>query len=204
MPLFAVTADLRLMDALQHERLRRGGLPLVRNVELDKAAQFMADDLVSRSGLSHTDSQGRSLGDRIAAFKYQNYSLVSENLVSGVNSVEQAIQLWLNSPGHRTNMLAGEVNEVGLGVAPARQGFVMVTVFGARRGVVNVALARRGKEIFAYPLGQAGGELRWRVNEGEWSGWTPATPAYRLPVRLGEITVELRSSSLFATAKASF
>ncbi len=91
------------------------GLPaLAVNTQLTKAAQAYARSLAIDDNWSHTGADGSSPWDRIEAAGY-DYSQAAENLAAGHKTAASAVQGWINSPGHRRNLLAYQVQEIGVG-----------------------------------------------------------------------------------------
>ena len=95
------------------------------NAALTAVARAYAAYIAKNGKLSHT-ADGREAGDRIASGGYA-WCEVGENLASfldsrGFTSVDLAkssVEGWINSPGHRKNMMAQFVTEIGVGVARA-------------------------------------------------------------------------------------
>lgn len=118
------TAGLRDLERIRADMLarvnavRRGaGLrPLLENAELDRAAQDHARDLLIRGYYRHQSLEGTMPGDRALAAGYPN-GYVAENLHEDRYSVEQTLDDWLKSPGHRRNLLDPRGAELGLGLA---------------------------------------------------------------------------------------
>lgn len=123
------------------------GLPaLTQNSQLDKAASGMAARMVSEHFFSHETPDGKNVVDRVEPTGYIPNSgdwVVGENLAwgSGALSTPQAIvNGWMNSPGHKANVLAPDYKDIGLAAAlgsPTTQqsgGTVYVNVFGAKSG----------------------------------------------------------------------
>lgn len=94
----------------------RGGfsvLPVVENDLLHQAAALHAEDMVENNYLSHTDLDGGSAGDRVLAVGY-DYSFVAENIAQGFSSQDSVMDAWMNSPGHRQNILDPRAVEFGI------------------------------------------------------------------------------------------
>lgn len=104
--------------------------------DLDAAAQGHADDMARRGLLSHTGSDGSDAGDRIlrVGYRYREYA---ENISQGNADVASAVQSWMNSPGHRANILLPGVRDLGVGFAQGQPtgnypGLYWVMVLGTR------------------------------------------------------------------------
>ncbi|OGT24994.1 MAG: hypothetical protein A2Z17_03320 [Gammaproteobacteria bacterium RBG_16_66_13] len=129
-----------IVELANQARLANGLTPLAEHPALVAAAQEYADvhAHVSPDRLDH-NLNGSTLDSRAEAEGYAGWTFLAENLVWG--SVEpslspaEAVQLWLDSPAHRNNMLSPTINETGVGcyVSAAEPPFrICVQDFGAR------------------------------------------------------------------------
>jgi uncharacterized protein YkwD len=133
------TATLCLLN---ERRAARGLEPLRENRRLERAADAHARDMVDRDLFSHDSADGRSAAARIAEAGYGDAAQVGENLAYGTGregSPGAVVEGWIESPGHRANVLAPGYREIGLGIVegvPARDesqpGLTYVTDFGRR------------------------------------------------------------------------
>ncbi|MRU16796.1 CAP domain-containing protein [Roseovarius sp. A21] len=96
------------------------------NGALTQAAAAHARDLAQSGAFSHTGSNGSSVGDRVRRQGY-GFCFVAENIAKGQGSLEQVLNGWLASPGHRRNILASQAREFGLVRGP---GSLWVMVLG--------------------------------------------------------------------------
>lgn len=109
-----------------------------RNPALDKAARGYARYLATSKTFSHS-AEGRQPSDRAEAAGYEA-CFVSENLSVNLDTrgfetrqlAREAVDGWLKSPGHRKNLLAEHVVDIGVAVAqtPGVQRYVSVQMFG--------------------------------------------------------------------------
>ena len=83
--------------------------------------------------MSHTGSDGSNPGDRIARAGYR-FSAWAENVAMGYPDAASVMDGWMNSPGHRANILSGNVTEIGVGLAYAADGAPYWTMVLARPG----------------------------------------------------------------------
>src|SRR5918992_850232 len=108
---------------LNAQRERHGLRPLKLNKRLSKAARRHARDMVRRDYFAHDTLGGSSFVDRIRRTGYLRDArrwTVGENLAWGTHasSAPRAITtMWMNSPGHRANILSPSFREVGIGLA---------------------------------------------------------------------------------------
>ena len=143
---------------LNGERADHGLPPLSANLRLADAATVYAADLVAGTYFSHTGRDGSSVLDRIKRSGYLPRGaafVLGENLAwgSGALATPAAIMnAWMNSPGHRANILNPDFREVGVGVVagnPRRadgRGATYATEFGALQGeVASVVEVRPAK-----------------------------------------------------------
>lgn len=112
------------------ERAKAGCGPLTFNATLARAAQGHSDDMAARDFFDHTNPDGAGPGDRVTAAGYP-WSTYGENIAKGQSSAEQVMEAWMNSPGHRANILNCDFKEIGVGIHDAG-GPYWTQVFGAR------------------------------------------------------------------------
>jgi uncharacterized protein YkwD len=144
----ASTSNAKIRDAtlcLLNKRRASGGARKLRaNQRLAKAARAHAADMVRRRYFAHTAPGGVSFVDRIMRQDYvspgQGWSL-GENLAWGsyqLATPKSIVRSWMQSPGHRANILNPKFREIGIGVvngAPApgtENAATYATSFGTR------------------------------------------------------------------------
>jgi uncharacterized protein YkwD len=89
---------------------------LKENPALDLAAQKKAEDMVANQYFAHTSPQGRTPWDFIKDQNY-NYLVAGENLAVNFQSAEGVEEAWMNSPGHKANILNKDFKDIGIGIA---------------------------------------------------------------------------------------
>jgi uncharacterized protein YkwD len=117
--------DAGLTTLINAFRAANGKGPVVAVPSLTAAAQGHAQDMVANAFFSHDSLNGASVGDRARA-NGCSWTGVSENIAQGQTSPEQAMQSWIDSPGHRRNLL-GPYGQIG----PARVGNTWVLVLAS-------------------------------------------------------------------------
>ena len=148
------TAGLQDLEAVRAEMLARvnaarrsaGLAPLKRCVDLDLAAQAHARDLLERGYYSHRSPEGSTPSSRARAAGYPS-DQVAENLHERTGPIELIVKDWLNSPGHRRNILNPDATELGIGLAlgsgygrdPGSYRVVWVQSFGRRTEAAGLA-----------------------------------------------------------------
>jgi uncharacterized protein YkwD len=131
---------------LNRERVHHGMRQLKLNKHLSRAARRHARDMARRNYFSHDTLGGGSFVDRIRAEGYLKGAhswIVGENLAWGSRGYSRPryiMRMWMNSPGHRANILNGSFREIGIGIAydaPVANGGkpagTYATDFGSRR-----------------------------------------------------------------------
>jgi len=98
------------------------------NSQLNQAATNHANDMTTNNFFSHTGSDGSNVGTRVTRTGY-NWSTVGENIASGYRSAQEVHDGWMNSSGHRANILNSNYTQIGI----ARSGNIWVQVFGRSR-----------------------------------------------------------------------
>jgi uncharacterized protein YkwD len=104
-----------LLSGTNTQRLNNGESALALNGLLDNAAQSKANDMAARDYWSHNTPDGQTPWTFITAAGY-SYSLAGENLAYGFATSADTITGWMNSPGHRANILNAGYTEVGFGI----------------------------------------------------------------------------------------
>jgi uncharacterized protein YkwD len=99
----------RILDLTNMERGKVGLPPLTFNSKLTAAAQKHSQSMAMQDFFDH-----RQMVERVRAEGYQ-YSLVGENISAGNSTPEAAMQSWMNSSGHRANILNSGFRELGVG-----------------------------------------------------------------------------------------
>ncbi len=94
-----------MVEAINAERRDAGLAALERHPALEEAAMVHARELAQRGVLSHTSRDGSTVGDRVRAAGY-DWCFVAENVASGQRDISETVRGWMNSPGHRKNMLS--------------------------------------------------------------------------------------------------
>jgi uncharacterized protein YkwD len=138
------TSGLRDLEKIRAEMLARvnaarkraGAPPLRSNADLDQAAQRHAQDMLARDYFAHESPEGKTVRDRARAVGY-DWRRIGENIAKGQFSVDEVMETWMNSPGHRRNILDPAFKELGVGLALGRSGkgyqVVWAQAFGTRR-----------------------------------------------------------------------
>jgi uncharacterized protein YkwD len=110
-----VSWQTTMVNAVNQQR-RAAGLGTVASCgALNRNAQAYSEVLVGTGSISHTGPDGSTLPTRVAASGYVGWSNLGENLAAGQGTVDAVMGDWMNSPGHRENILKPEFTHIGLG-----------------------------------------------------------------------------------------
>lgn len=119
--------------ALTNAQRRQAGLPaLDRSGTLQDAAQRHACDNAATLTMSHSGSDGSNLGQRLDRVGY-DWRSANENIGKGFADAGRAFGWWMNSPGHRRNILSAKVSQLGVGVAVGADRRLYWVMVAARR-----------------------------------------------------------------------
>jgi uncharacterized protein YkwD len=88
--------------------------PLKLNTKLNTAAQRHSDDMVAKNFFSHTGSDGSDPFERMTDAGYR-FSGAAENIAAGGTTAAGAMDQWMNSPGHKANILNCGLVDLGVG-----------------------------------------------------------------------------------------
>lgn len=113
------------------ERSKAGCGPVTANSQLETAALRHSQDMAAKGYFDHNSPDGRDPGDRITAAGYR-WTTYGENIARGQQTPESVMEGWMNSPGHRDNILNCAFKEIGVGVHDASGGPWWTQAFGAR------------------------------------------------------------------------
>ncbi|MEV0779322.1 CAP domain-containing protein [Streptomyces sp. NPDC050428] len=113
------------------ERSKAGCNPVSANAQLRTAALRHSRDMAAKGYFDHKSPDGRDPGDRITAAGYR-WTTYGENIARGQRTPAEVMKGWMNSPGHRANILNCAFKEIGVGVHDASGGPWWTQAFGAR------------------------------------------------------------------------
>ena len=123
------SADEKELLSLINAQRKAYGLPeLSFDSELQRVAKAKAQDLVANNYFSHTSPTYGSPFDMMKSFGIK-YKTAGEN-IAGNSSLSGAVDAWMNSTGHRENILNNAYNYTGIGIVDSpKYGKIMVQMF---------------------------------------------------------------------------
>lgn len=196
--------EQQVLEIVNQERWNNGQLPPYKGVNLlDDAAETHSTNMAVRDFFAHCDFDTHtSHSDRMQQAGYTNANNSGENIAAGYSTPAIVMTGWMNSSGHRANILSGDYREIGIGYflqssdqdnirsdansncqptsfdnGPYRNYWTQV--FGRRNNVMPVVINREAYEtttrevdLYMYGSGWAT-SMRFRNQGGSWSGWQP-------------------------------
>ena len=105
--------ELQMLSLVNSARQQAGVPPLRPSSALNRAAAWMSEDIARTGNFSHTDSLGRNPSQRARDCGYPWGA--GENLARVSTSPQVTFEAWMQSPGHRANILAGFYTVIGVG-----------------------------------------------------------------------------------------
>ncbi|HET6174870.1 MAG TPA: CAP domain-containing protein [Gaiellales bacterium] len=114
-PLHLSTAERSLLTAINSARAAAGVAPLRATVSLTSAATWQSQVLAQAGILDHTSPDGSTLIDRLTRARWHGTAAGEDLAVAPTPS--DAVSMWMQSPGHRENLLRPSFHTVGLGLA---------------------------------------------------------------------------------------
>ena len=177
--------EQEILQQLNTTRAARGLRAVVASTALQTAAIAHSRSMLVQGFFEHESFDGSPFSDRLKRYypsaKFERWS-VGENLLYTTGEVDAAgvIQAWLDSPGHRLNMLSPTWREVGIGVLHtssaggtfAGEPTLVVTMdLGARTGGIAAALRTAAPR----PKVQQKVIVRWLPHNGASRGFTTPT-----------------------------
>lgn len=122
----APSVTAQVISRVNDERAKAGCAPLAEEPHLTKAAQDYSDQMSAGNFFSHTSPDGTTFDQRIK--NAGNSKPGAENIAKGQTSAEQVMDAWMNSEGHRANILNCSLTKIGVGLTTA--GWYWVQDFG--------------------------------------------------------------------------
>jgi uncharacterized YkwD family protein len=104
----------QVLTLVNAERSKAGLKPLTMNATLTKSAQAKSQDMHDKHYFDHTSPTYGSPFDQMTKFGYK-YSYAGENIAMGQKTPKEVMDAWMNSAGHRANILNSNYTEIGIG-----------------------------------------------------------------------------------------
>lgn len=113
----SISAFEHQVVALVNEiRVQHGLMPLEENWQLSRVARYKSQDMVDNRYFSHTSPVYGSAFQMIRSFGL-SYRTAGENIAYGQRTPQAVVNAWMNSDGHRANILNTSYKQIGVGYA---------------------------------------------------------------------------------------
>ncbi|AYA74540.1 SafA/ExsA family spore coat assembly protein [Robertmurraya sp. P23] len=106
----------QVVQLTNQERAKYGLKPLVADWELARVARYKSADMRDRNYFSHTSPTYGSPFDMMKNFGI-SYRSAGENIAAGQRTPQEVVTAWMNSEGHRKNILSSGYTHIGVGYA---------------------------------------------------------------------------------------
>jgi uncharacterized YkwD family protein len=110
-----------VLNIVNKERTSRGLSALKFNTEVSKVATLKSQDMIDKGYFDHNSPTYGSPFDMMKKFGI-TYRSAGENIAMGQRSPQEVMTAWMNSDGHRKNILNSSFTEIGIGIAKDKNG----------------------------------------------------------------------------------
>ncbi len=120
---FATSVEQHVTQGMNAERVKNGLAPLTSDTKLSSIARAHSGDMLTNNFFSHSSLNGCNPGCRLNAAGYgwmsygENIYWMSGYDLSAQDTANKVVAGWMNSPGHRANILGTKFTNVGVGIA---------------------------------------------------------------------------------------
>ena len=120
---FVVSGSMtsQVVTLVNKERASNGLQSLASDSQLAKLAQMKAEDMAKNGYFSHTSPTYGSAFDMMKKYGV-SYKTAGENIAKGQKTAQSVMNGWMNSSGHRANILKSDYTKIGVGYAKASDG----------------------------------------------------------------------------------
>lgn len=108
--------EKQVVELVNKERASKGLSPLTLNTELSRVARIKSEDMRDNGYFNHNSPTYGSPFDMMKSFGI-SYRTAGENIAMGQQSPEAVVTAWMNSDGHRANILNANFTQIGVGYA---------------------------------------------------------------------------------------
>ena len=111
----------QVVKLVNEERKEAGRAALSANKQLNVLAQMKAEDMAKNNYFSHTSPTYGSAFDMLKQYEV-SYKTAGENIARGQKTAQSVMNSWMNSQGHRANILESGYTQIGVGYALSGSG----------------------------------------------------------------------------------
>ncbi|WP_241657150.1 SafA/ExsA family spore coat assembly protein [Halobacillus salinus] len=110
------SVEQQVIDLTNQERAKQGLSPLKGNWQLSRVARYKSRDMRDKGYFSHQSPTYGSPFEMMRSFNV-SYRRAAENIAAGQRTPQEVVDGWMNSPGHRKNILDPNLRQIGVGYA---------------------------------------------------------------------------------------
>ncbi|MFS0783796.1 S-layer homology domain-containing protein [Bacillus sp. 1P06AnD] len=107
--------EKKVVELTNAERAKQGLKPLILDTEASRVAHAKAEDMKVNNYFSHTSPTYGGLKELLQKFGIKNWHAAGENIAKGQPTPESVVSAWMNSAGHRANILNPNFTHMGAG-----------------------------------------------------------------------------------------
>ena len=106
--------EKKAVELTNAERAKQGLAPLTLDPALSKVARAKSQDMKDKNYFDHNSPTYGSPFDMMKSFGI-SYTSAGENIAMGQKTPEEVVQAWMDSPGHRANIMNSSFTHIGVG-----------------------------------------------------------------------------------------
>ena len=106
--------EAEVAKLVNEERAKQGLKPLELSSDISKVARIKSQDMADKNYFDHTSPTYGSPFDMMKKFDIK-YNTAGENIAKGQTTAQSVMKSWMNSPGHRANILSSNFGKIGVG-----------------------------------------------------------------------------------------
>lgn len=106
--------EQQVFDLTNNERTKQGLAPFKVDLELSRVAREKSRDMAGSGYFAHNSPTYGSPFDMMKSYGI-TYRTAGENIAKGQRTPSEVVNAWMNSPGHRANILNGNFTHIGVG-----------------------------------------------------------------------------------------
>ncbi len=118
-PLSALEDEVIRLCNLERSKVGLG--PLQKNWEVARVARYKSQDMINKNYFAHQSPTYGSPFNMMENFGIR-FSAAAENIAKGQRTAAEVVRSWMNSPGHKANILSKQTTQIGVGAATSSNG----------------------------------------------------------------------------------
>ena len=108
--------EMRVLNLVNEQRRKNGVAALTYSYELEAVGKAHSEDMLKNHYFSHNSLDGKTPFDRMRAAGI-SFGYAAENIAAGQQGPDEVVNSWMNSEGHRKNILNPNYKKMGVGIA---------------------------------------------------------------------------------------